>query len=251
MRVQGLALTLCVLIAEGTLLYRGLRGGFAKFYPLFYTYLIYDFTTTAGVFAIYWLWPSLHASAYWLCFVLSIVVEFAVLVEISDHIFQPYLAIRSLGRALAIAISGLLAVIYVFPAIFPPNQMRKALLDFALRTSLTKAVLLAVLFLVIRHFKIKLGRNSAGLFLGFSIYLAVNIANFPMEKRFGDHYAHVLWVASPAAYLVCVVVWTLALWKVMPLVVASSTGRTREEQSEQAALGLVRFNNTLSRFLHK
>ncbi len=251
MRVLGLAISLSVLLTEGLLIYRGARTQFAKYYPFFFAYLIYDFTTTAGAYLVYWLQPSLHASVYWFCYVLSIVVEFAVLVEISDHTFRRFPALRSLGRALAIAIPGLLCLIYVLPAIFHAQRTRYALLDFALRTSLTKAVLLATLFLAARHFGVSLGGNVAGLMLGFSIYLAVNIANFAIEERLGELYASIFWVASPSAYLTCLLVWTLALWEVRPMLVVSSTHAAGEVNSETATLGLIRFNNTISRFLHK
>jgi hypothetical protein len=251
MRAVGLALSLCALLVDGTLISRGIRGRFAKFFPLFYAYLIYDFTTTAGVYLVYWIAPSIHATVYWFCYVLSIVVEFAVLVEISDHTFRRFPALRSMGRALAIVISGALGLSYVLPAILHSPRMGKALVDFALRTSLTKAVILVVLFLAVRHFGVRLGRNVAGLMLGFSIYLAVNIANFAIYERVGEPYDPILWVASPIAYLFCVVVWTVALWRFAPSDVGRSQPPTLGSNSENVGFVLVRFNNTLSRFLHK
>jgi len=244
MRLLGLGVSLSVLLTEGLLIYRGVRTRVAKYYPLFFAYLIYDFTTTAGVYLVYWIRPSVHASVYWFCYVLSIVVEFAVLVEISDHVFQRLPALRSLGRALAIVISGALGLSYVLPALLQSQRMWKALLGFALRTSLTKAVLLAALFLVVRHFGVMLERNVAGLMLGFSIYLAVNIANFAIDESFRALYGPIFWILSPAAYLLCLLVWTRTLWHAAPL---PATG----VDSETVGLELARFNGVLSRFLRK
>ena len=52
-----------------------------------------------GMYLIYWLDPQVYPSAYWIYYLVSILVEFTVLVEISDQIFRPFPAIRNLGRA--------------------------------------------------------------------------------------------------------------------------------------------------------
>jgi hypothetical protein len=252
MRVLGLAISLCVLLLEALLILRGVRCRTLNSFPLFFAYVIYDFCTTGATYLVYWILPSSHASVYWFCYVLSIIVEFAVLVEISDHIFQPFPAIRNLGRALTLVVSGIFGISYVLPAIVKPQGMPLALLDFALRTSLAKAAILMVLFFAARHFALRLGRNVAGLMLGFSIYQGVNVANFAAAHGRGPMlYAGVLWVISPAAYILCLLVWTVTLWELAPMVIPSSPGQTTEGDSETVALGLARFNNTLSRFLHK
>ncbi len=252
MRVLGLAISLCVLLLDGLLLLRGVRSRCVKLFPLFYAYILYDFSSTGTAYLVYWVQPSWHASVYWFCYLLSIVVEFAILVEISDHIFQPFPVIRSLGRALTIIITGVLGLSYVLPAIFQSQGSQKALLDFALRTSLTKAVILAVLFLAARHFDLPLGGNVAGLMLGFSIYLGVNVANFAAAHSTAQTpYARVLWVVSPVAYILCLLVWTRALWQVAPLPITSSMPSSVGGDSKTVAVELARFNGVLSRFLRK
>jgi hypothetical protein len=178
-------------------------------------------------------------------------VEFAVLVEISDHIFQPFRAIRNLGRSLTVLLSSALGLAYVLPAILSSHGMRPALLDFALRASLTKAIILAALFYAARHFGLKLGRNVAGLMLGFSIYVGVNIANFACDKQFGNLYSGILWVMSPVAYTLCLLVWTGALWNLAPMPETRTVPIAADSDSEGLVLELTRFNNALSRFLHK
>jgi len=252
MVVLGLAISLCVLLMDGLLMWRGVRSRCVKLFPLFYAYILYDFSSTGGAYLVYWLEPGWHASVYWFCYVLSIVVEFAILVEISDHVFQPYPAIRSLGRALTILISGVLGLSYVLPALVKPQERPLALLDFALRTSLTKAVILAALFIAARHFDLKLGRNVAGLMLGFSIYLGVNVANFAAAHSTAQTpYARLLWVVSPLAYILCLLVWTRALWQVAPLPITSSRPSSVAGDSKTVAVELARFNGVLSRFIRK
>jgi len=252
MRVIGLVISLCVLALEGFLILRGVQRRSHKFFPLLFAYLVYDFCTTGSTYAVNWLRPEWYASAYWFCYVLSILVEFAVLVEISDHIFQPFPAIRNMGRALTLAVSAAFGISYVLPALVAAQGPRGALLNFALRTSLTKAAILTVLFLAARHFDLRLGKNVAGLMLGFAVYQGINVANLAAARATDPaFYAGVLWIVSPAAYILCLMIWTVALWQVAPAPVAGAAPRASEENSEAVALGLTRFNNNLARFLRR
>ena len=153
-------------------------------FPFFYSYLGCGFCGTVALFLIFRFRHHAYPYAYWLYFLLGIVVEFAVLVEISDHLFAPFPAIRQLGRALTIIISFGLGLMYILPTILYSSGMHSALLGFALRASLTKAVILGALLLAAHYYGLRLGRNVAGLILGFSIYLGVNIANFAADQFF-------------------------------------------------------------------
>jgi hypothetical protein len=251
MVVTGFVTSFGALLLVTLLILRGVGCRHAKLFPLFYSYLIYLFCSTVAGYVVYWTRPSYHASVYWFSYVLSIVVEFAVLAEISDHIFQPFPAIRNLGRALMIAISLGFGAAYILPTILRSHGMQMALLDFALRASLTKAVILVALFYAAHHFGLRLGRNVAGLMLGFSIYLGVNIANFACVENFGNLYASILWVMSPIAYTLCLLVWTGALWEFAPMPGARPVPAATEGNSEKLVLELARFNNAVSRFLNK
>jgi hypothetical protein len=251
MHLLGIIVGLGTLVLEAVLLCRAKQERLLMRFPFFYSYLACMFLGTVAGFVAYWARPSVHPSVYWFHYLLTIVVEFAVLLEISDHIFQPFPAIRNLGRSLTILISVVLGTTYILPAILWARGMRMGLLDFALRASLTKALILAGLFYAARHFGLKLGRNVAGLMLGFSIYLGVNIANFACVERFGNLYASILWVMSPIAYTLCLVVWTGGLWEYAPMAGIRTPSAVSADQSESLALELTRFNNRLSRFLHK
>jgi hypothetical protein len=251
MHSLGIVVGFINLVLLAVLLWQTGRSGRMAHLPFLYTYLMYVLLGTALGFVVYWVWPTEHASFYWLYFVLSILVEFVVLLEISDHIFQPFPAIRNLGRFLTILLSAALGLTYILPEIVSSSGMRPALFDFALRASLTKAVVLLALFFASRHFKLKLGKNVAGLMLGFSIYIGVNIANFACVEKFGDVYASVLWFMSPMAYTLCLLVWTGALWEFAPIPRKASLAPATGEGSEDLAFELARFNNALSRFLNK
>jgi hypothetical protein len=195
--------------------------------------------------------PRIFPSVYWIYYLVTILVEFSILVEISNHIFQPFPAIRNLGCALTIGISVTLGLVYILPAILWSTERPSALLDFTLRASVTKAIILTVLFCAARYYGSELGRNVSGLMFGFSIYLAMNIGMMAAAKAFGAGLgATILQIMSPLGTALCTVVWVVNLWNPE---LAPSAGATlvAGADSEALTLELVRFNGRLSRILHK
>jgi len=204
------------------------------------------------MYLIRWLDPRAFPSAYWICYLVSILVEFMVLVEISDQIFRPFPALRNLGRALTILISVSLGLLYIMPTILGSPGRSQALLGFTLRASVSKAIILVVLFYAARHYGSPLGRNVGGLMLGFSIYVAMNVAVYAGSKAFGSVlFAPILWVMGPLAAALCLLVWTVSLWELAPMPSMSTVSAVTGRDSEAVALELTRFNSELSKLLHK
>jgi hypothetical protein len=250
MRNVGLAISLCGFLLLSTILIRGIMGKCFKLFPLFYSYMIYVFCGTIVMYMVYWLDRQAYASAFWLYFLITILVEFSVLIEISDHAFRSLPVMRNLGRGLTIVISAAFMLIYILPVILWSSGRRPALFGFALRASVAKAFVLAVLFIAARHYRSELGKNVAGLMLGLSVYLGVNIANLASAKAFAPAvYGRIFWVMVPLSFTLGLLVWTTALWEYAPLpgIVSPVAGR----DSEAVALELTRFNGELSKFLHK
>jgi hypothetical protein len=247
-----MAISYCALLLAGIVLLRGFVTRSIKQFPLFYSYIVYAFFGSVVMFLVYWLNRPAYPSVYWIYFLISILVEFSVLVEISDHIFKNLPALRFLGRAITVAISATLALFYILPVIFRASSRPPALLGFDLRASVTKVVVLAALFIAARHYRTALGKNVAGLMLGFSIYLAVSIGNMAAANAFGHGlYARFLWIMTPAAYTLCLLVWTVALWNFAPEPSGNIISPFGGRNSKDTALELARLNNELSRFLEK
>jgi len=252
MHILGTVIGVCVFVMEGLLILRGFASRALRLFPLFYSYIIYCFCWVVGMYLVRWLDPHIYPSAYWICYLVSTLVEFTVLIEISDQIFRPFPAIRNLGRALTAVISAGLGLLYILPAIMSSTGRSRTLLDFALRTSVTKAIILAVLFYLARHYNCHLGRNVGGLMLGFSIYVAMNIAVMASAQAFGSAlFARFFWFMVPLAFGLCALVWTVSLWELAPMPSLNRTSTNSGRDSESVALELNRFNSELSKFLHK
>ena len=117
MQILGMAVGLFGILVAGILLLRGIANKSFKQFPVFYSYIIYVFCWSIFMYGVHWLDQAAYPSTYWFSFLINILVEFSVLIEISDHIFKNLPALRYLGRAITIAISTVLALIYILPVI--------------------------------------------------------------------------------------------------------------------------------------
>lgn len=252
MQNVGMVISLFAFALVGIVLARGVVGKCFKLFPLFYSYMIYVFCGSTIMYLVYWLDPQAYRTAFWLYYLVSILVEFTVLVEISDQIFRRFPAIRNLGRAITVVISAVFGVFYVLPALLWSPGRATALLGFALRASVTKAVVLAALLVATRHYGSELGRNVAGLMLGFSIYLGINTANLAAARLFGRVlYGDIYWIMTPVGYTLCSLVWTIALWERSTVPNVGEISPVVGGSSDAVALELTRFNSELSKLLHK
>jgi len=181
-----------------------------------------------------------------------LVAEFGVLGEISDHIFNPYPAIRRLGRILTILVC-LASAVFILPAILRPGSPARALFGFGEITCIAKAVLICLLLAAAQYYRLPLGRNISGMLLGFSVYVGVGVANFALAERLGRAlYSTTFSVVEPVSYALCLLIWTVALWRYEPVVAQLPAARKGEHaSSEPLAYRLEQFNSTLGNLLRK
>lgn len=235
------------------LLVRGFQGRFLSKFPLFYSYVAYALASGLITTPLYfWNWKY-YPQAAWLRFLVSVIAEFAVLVEISDHIFGSYPAIRKLGRLLAVSLSLALFFGYIFPAFLTHLPMDQALLEFSRKTCFIKAAIIVVLLAAARFYKIPLGRNISGIITGLVLYLGINIANLKAAGHFGQTiYATVMQVLVAVSSSLCLLVWTVAMWWYEPAPAAvRRLSPSRERLAEPLGDQLGRFNATLTKFLER
>ncbi len=253
MEIYSTSLWIVSLALKAILILRAIQGRVFNLFPLFYSYIIYTFAASLLLFPVYWLRPQRYATSYWLYYLVLLLAEFAVLMEISDHIFEPFPAIRGLGRLITVGTSALFFLIYVLPSMLRAGSSSPALLDFALRTSLTKGVIVAALVVAAWYYRLPMPRRIRGLVLGFALYLGVYITTYAAAETFGRAlYANVLRTIPPFAYTLCLLVWTISMWKferqperiLEPGVAAD---RNQEALNDQ----LAELNRLLTRLLQK
>lgn len=167
---------------EAVLLVRAWQTKNLSQFPSFYAYIAFLFLTSGILLPIYLLWPSYYPSAFWFRFTIQLLLEFMVLLEVSDHIFSRYVAICHLGKLLTLGICIVFAVFYIYPSLVSQEGQAAVILEFNKRVAFTKAIIIVVLLAAIVRFHIHLGRNTSGILLGFSVYLAIVVVNLALEE---------------------------------------------------------------------
>ncbi len=207
------------------------------------------FVTGVGLLVLYYTGTPYYSAAAWVRLLLSNLAEFAVLVEISNHIFKPYPAIRGLGCILTLSIGLILLLVYIFPFLFHPHPFDITFLELTKRISLAKGAIILVLLGTAHYYRLLLSRNVSGMILGFALYLSISIANHTAVEYFGEAlYSGLLNIIFLLSYDLCLLVWAISLWRYEPVQAANRNLRQGEEPlSDQ----LGRFDTTLMRLLRR
>ncbi len=236
-----------------TILARGAYGGFLSKFPTFYSYLAYFLVTGVAIYMVWALAPQRYAIFFWLRFLTLVLAEFALLVEIGDHLFETYPVLRFLGRAITLGIAGVFFALYIFPALLKPQPTDVAVFELVKRSALCKGLIIVALFAGARHYGVHLGRNAAGIALGLATYLAIHMANLTLAEHFGrEVYGGVFLVVGPVSQILTLIIWTFALWRYEPakrygLSSASPAGVPPANLADK----LGRYNSALDRLLRK
>jgi hypothetical protein len=235
------------------LLARAIQGRFVSRLPYFFAYIAFILCSTIIELVLLTSFPKHYATVYWFDYLLAQVVEFAVLLEVSNILFDPYPALRRLGGLLCGGVITCFTAIYIFPALLYRGPTNTLLLDLVKRTALTKALIVLVLLFAARSYKLKLDRICSGILLGFSLYLGVSVANFQLASTYGRAlYAPILWYVGPLGWILGATIWTATLWNYAPAAAQARPPRKgNHETAVPVAAQIARFNNALLRLLQR
>jgi hypothetical protein len=232
---------------------RAVKGRYLSQFSFLFSYVIYLLLTGLVVNVLDIAGAQFYVTAFWLRFFTLVLAEFVLLLEIGDHIFRPYPALRQLGRLVTLGITLIFSSIYILPSLWAGRPTNIAILDLMKRSTLTKGIIIIALVAVARACRIRLGRNVAGLILGLAAYLTINTANFALAETYGrELYGPVFGTIGPLSQTLCVLIWTVALWRVEPVSASAGAAVTPGgEIIEPLPDRLGRFNTAVGRFLKR
>jgi hypothetical protein len=161
--------------------------------------------------------------------------------------------VRRLGHVLTLGVGLLFGIFYVLPPLLRPQSPDVLMIDLVKRSSLVKAFIILILVAGFRYFRLPVGGNVSGLLLGFSIYVATNVANFGLLEQYGVVlYERVFTWVGPLSYLLCLTVWTVATWGLEPVRLPSSHyAETAEGTRLPVGAQLGKFETALDRLFRR
>lgn len=234
------------------LIVRAAAGRFFSEFPFFFSYLIYLVATSVLINLADITGARFYVTAYWWRFFTLAVAEFALLLEIADHLFRPYPAIRKMGRLITLGITLVFSVLYIVPPLLESRPSSLAILELMKRSALTKGMVIVALLAAARYYRVRVNRNVAGLILGLAADLTISIANFALAEFYGrELYGPIFSTIGPLKHTLCMLIWTVALWRPEPEFDPAREIAAARGASEPVPNRLEKVNVALTRLLRK
>jgi hypothetical protein len=232
---------------ETALLLRGIFSELIKKYRLFYSYISCILAVEIIRLIFYASAPGRYATIYWYSELATIIVSYAVIVEILQHALRPFRALsRVLTRTLWIIFA--LTVSYACCDLFANRavSVSRVVADLGRDLRFVQGVLLlTVLWFFGRH-RLSLGPNLGGITIGSALWIGANIINLALlylDVR-GD--SIFLLEMLPVTYAVTLAVWCITLWTAVPV----PASRRALPQEEDLAIMTVKVRTALASTSH-
>jgi hypothetical protein len=184
-------------------------------FPCFFAYVLYEMTKSAVLFALYSV-PGLtgegYAYAYYAALLLSVVLRFGVIDEVSRDLFRESNLLKMVARRSLRGVAGILFLVGVLLAVYAPGDNSVKWIAGASvvnrGAAMVQAGLLIGLLLFARLLGLSWRRVAFGITLGLAVLTSVDLANFALRAEFGGRLAvESLNLLRTGTYLVCVLIW--------------------------------------------
>lgn len=186
-----------------------------KRFPAFFLYNAYEVASFSLLFVVYHFSWNQYFYVYWASSGIEVVLAFAVILEVFSQAFQPYSALRDLGRVLfRWVVVFLLLVAVVLALAAPGNDASRIVagvltLDRSLLVMQCGLVLFLVLFLP--HLGLSWKHKMVGIGLGFGLYASVQLMLMTLRLQGGSALIsdNILTIVNSSAYGGTVLLWTI------------------------------------------
>jgi hypothetical protein len=192
------------------------RGVVTRLYvrfPIFYIYSGAVFASSVWGLLAYRSGQTPYFYVFWSWQIISIVLGYGVVLEITHLAFKNYPGAEKFARYLGfLAFGAIFLVAGIAAKLDKIPDFQNHLDGFERDLRVVQAIFLFIVAVVVLHYGIELGKNLSGLAIGFGIYIAAAIVNMALSVEFGVRYYAVFSEAQSVAYLLTLGVWTVALW---------------------------------------
>lgn len=220
-RIGQLVWWACISL-EMILVLRSIPAAMFKRFPIFYGYIACVLVRDVSAIPIYRTWPGLYSLFYWSTAFMIAILGYAVILEICSRSFARF---PGMARLIRVALVGLLFVIAarafaeLFGGAANPLASSAALLERDLRC--VQAALLGALLGIFSFYRIPIGTNLRGIIVGYTLYVGVRVIELTAYTQSGASGILVSKV-EPISYLICLGLWTVALWSRAPEPIADA-----------------------------
>jgi hypothetical protein len=214
------------MLLEGTILFRAVYRKLTSKYPLFYTYLAIVLAVDLTRYISYTEHPASWNLFYWSTQFVSVLVGYAVILEILRQALDPYQGAERFGRYLVL---GVFAAVFAFVAFRSATRSNwsPAATTVELERDLraVQVLVLMSILAVVFYYRIAIGRNVKGMIVGYGLFIAANVMNFAVRAYAGDRFNAGWAVFQQYSYAMSLMIWAVALWSYQPNPIPKSPPR--------------------------
>jgi hypothetical protein len=227
------------LVLELAILVRALVNKTLTKFPYFHAYIFCVFCVSALLRIPYVASPQAYYKWYWPTEFATLVAGCGVAVEVVRHAFEFYPGAERVARLACLGIFGA-TFCYVGLKVATQAEPTPLAVTVELERDLRviEALLLVTILTIVFYYGIALGRNVAGLMVGFGTYVGVSLMTLAVRAYMGHSFNAAWVILQSSAYLLSLMVWMVALWSYNPQAVPAD--RTRFDDDYEALAGATR-----------
>lgn len=199
-----------------TILVRALTQNLFRHYPLFFSYLGYGLLKSLALFVVYVHSPKLYATLFWPCEFVDVALGFFIIWEIYRLVLGKRPGIAGATRSLLLVTFLVLVLYSILGSMRVQPWPQSAVGVLERNTRVVQVVLLTTVIAFLAYYLVPIGRNTKGLIVGYSVFIAATIVNFASRHYFGGTFHVWLNHLQPLAYDLTLVIWCGALWAYHP-----------------------------------
>ncbi len=197
---------------QSLLLWRCMKTGLWRRYPLFFGYFLYTVVETTAQFVVFHVWYRWYAWVYWLSDLMAVFLKFAVGWEVFRHTFPCGSALREIAGRVLVLFLVLLAAAFYFGSGRPGSLM---IPDMERKAGLAVAAWFVIVLAMARYYRVPFGRNIWGITVGIGTYLSISVVLWAAYSPSGPflRFWHFAW---PVSFGIMLAIWTWAMWSYAP-----------------------------------
>lgn len=202
---------------EALILLRGFRTGILAKYPFFYVQLTLVFIVGLAQYAVFVIIPASYAKAYWASQLLTMFAACGIILEILKHALSQHSYLRTFAKTIRFVLfAGIFcfAMGYLMISGIWRADMTNIFFERGFRAF--QAILLLTILGGIFFYRIPIGRNVKGIFLGYGVYVATSLIALSLRLYKGLMFDSNWYFLQPLSYTISVIIWAFSLWTYHP-----------------------------------
>jgi hypothetical protein len=222
-------------LLEGTILFRGFVVSLFSKYPFFYLNMMCVVIVESLLYIFCARDPKLYPTCYWNAQFLTALIGCGIIAEVLRGTLSLVVRGRLVTNTLyilLISICGWLAASYL-GARNDMHGLRNILLEKDFR--LAQSLLLLGLAGSLLYYRIPVGKNLKGMFVGYGLYVAVSLVTLAVRVYREPTFSPLLAAVQPFSYVIALLIWTIALWTYHPNPLLQSTGELEISSTARSA----------------